>query len=824
MQFLTIWLKNLFWKADRQQRDRSPKSPVFQCLILEPILTPSAGFIDTDFSDDVFGDSDVLPDAEAENLSIEYESDRIPDRPEILNEDLEIVPFLETAIASPETPFTSGVFTVGETGDVTIEFIFDGGKYRGELAIFSLEGLEDLEPGSREFIEQATANALSDSELGYVVISDRAEGARFSGELGERNWNSGDYLGEKTVQMRAGDRFGIMFVSNGTVEKLAENPDANGTLRPLFSLATDNPEDGLQFGQIADVDGEGTAFALEDIRIDGNSDRDYNDIIFQIKGATGEAIDLDDAIDPDRDWRGTELGQEILDYIEIDDAIASLPVDPETGVEYKPGELLVKFAADLDDSDIQALIESYDAIDIERLIPDTASSDSPLHQWRSLTFEPEANVLTIRDEMLAFEEVEASELNAIRRLTLQPNDTDFEYLWALNNTGQNGGTPGADIDVTEAWDVQQGSKDVVVAVIDTGVDYNHQDLASNIWQNSGEIAGNGIDDDGNGYVDDIYGYDFGNSDADPMDDMLPFVFDNGHGTHVAGTIGAVGNNNLGIVGVSPNVSLMALSVRDNASSFGQSALSLDAITQSIYYAVDNGANIINVSLGGSIYSQLEYDAISYANNNEVLVVAAAGNDSSNNDLIDVYPSNYNLPNIISVAATDHKDSLAHFSNFGENTVDLAAPGMNILSTFPNNEYVGMSGTSMAAPHVSGSLALLLSHYHNLSNIKNGLMTTLDSLDSLQSKTLSGGRLNVYNLLHYPDQFWKNGKYYEWIPYAIQAGDTLSQIALLTLGGAGYDYYMWIVNRNNIPNPNYLLIGQVIMIPKEVYPTTITRWW
>ncbi|WP_204104620.1 MULTISPECIES: S8 family serine peptidase [Spirulina sp. CCY15215] len=728
-------------QSDRQNSQHH----FFQVFILEPILTPSGILpIGEDGIDiiDIVGDETDFSEAQDIGFSVLEATD-------IDFDEFEEIPFFNSlSLPQVNEQFDSGVFTVGDSGEVTIDFLFDGGKFKGELAIFSLENMDEFEPGSREFIQEASDRALSNSEQGYVVISDKIEGARFSGELGEKSWNSGEYLGEKTFQMREGDEFGVMFVPNGTVEKLSENPDANGSLRPLFSLSTANPDDSLQMGQIADVTGEGSTFVLEDMRIDGGSDLDYNDFIFRVKGATGEAIALDDVIDPDNDWRGTEVGQEILDYIDVEDAIAPLPIDPETGVEYKPGELLVKFAADLEDTDIQALIGGYDAIDIERLIPDTASSDSPLHQWRLLTFETETNVLEIRDEMLTLSKVEASELNAIRRLTWQPNDTDFEYLWALNNTGQNGGTLDADIDAPEAWDIQRGSKDIVVAVIDTGIDYNHQDLAPNMWKNSGEIAGNGIDDDGNGYVDDIYGYDFGNNDADPMDEMLPFVFDNGHGTHVAGIIGAVGDNNLGVVGVSPNVSLMALGVRDNASSFGQSVLSLDAIAQSIHYATDNEANIINASLGGNIYSQLEYDAISYANNNGVLLVAAAGNDTEDNDSISFYPANYNLPNIISVAATDNKDNLAYLSNFGANTVDLAAPGTQILSTLPGNSYGGRDGTSMATPYVAGAAALLLAENPTLSvSALKGLLTTgIDPLNSLQGKTISEGRLNVHKAL------------------------------------------------------------------------------
>ncbi|MEM9539006.1 MAG: DUF4114 domain-containing protein, partial [Cyanobacteria bacterium P01_E01_bin.42] len=192
---------------------------------------------------------------------------------------------------------------------------YDGGGYEGELAIFSLEGMEEYEPGSREFIQEAARRSLSDSEWGRIVISDRDEGAKFAGNFGEGNFNRGEYSGTKTFQMRPGDRFGAMLVPQGEVEEVFDNPDIGGAKRPLFSLSTANPEDGLQAGQIADVDGSGQTFVFEDLRVDGSSDRDYNDIIFRVKGAEGEAVELDEVIAADRDWRETELGQEILDYV-----------------------------------------------------------------------------------------------------------------------------------------------------------------------------------------------------------------------------------------------------------------------------------------------------------------------------------------------------------------------------------------------------------------------------------------------------------------------------------------------------------------------------
>ena len=252
-----------------------------------------------------------------------------------------------------------------------------------------------------------------------------------------------------------------------------------------------------------------------------------------------------------------------------------------------------------------------------------------------------------------------------------PDDTDFNRLWGLHNTGQNvngtNGTNDADIDALEVWDVTTGSSDVVVAVIDSGVDINHPDLQNNIWVNTGEIADNLIDDDGNGYVDDVNGWDFLIDDKDPRDS-------HGHGTHVAGTIAAVSDNNRGVTGVSWSAKIMALRFLD-AWGLGSTANAIEAIE----YANSMGADIINNSWGGGGYNQALKDAIDASS---ALVVCAAGNNGRNNDSIPHYPSSYTSTNIIAVAATNQNDQLAGFSNYGNVSVDVGAPGVNIYSTAP----------------------------------------------------------------------------------------------------------------------------------------------
>jgi hypothetical protein len=330
-----------------------------------------------------------------------------------------------------------------------------------------------------------------------------------------------------------------------------------------------------------------------------------------------------------------------------------------------------------------------------------------------------------------------------QRFETVPNDTRFGELWGLKNTGASGGVAGADIDAALAWDTATGNRSTIIAVIDTGIDYNHEDLKANMWTNPGEIPGNNVDDDNNGYVDDIHGYDFYVGDADPMDLY-------GHGTHCAGTIAAVGNNALGVVGVNWNVSLMALKVFDDAGTGATDA----AIVAAIDYACKMGVRVSNNSYGGAGYSQTVYDAINRAKQSDHLFVAAAGNSGSDNDLIPQYPASYDLDNIVSVAATDRRDGLANFSCFGANTVDLGAPGVEIMSTLPTAGspmgalYGQAQGTSMACPHVAGAAALVFSVDSQLSyaSVKTALLGNVDPIPSLAGKCLTGGRLNIGNIL------------------------------------------------------------------------------
>ena len=426
----------------------------------------------------------------------------------------------------------------------------------------------------------------------------------------------------------------------------------------------------------------------------------------------------------------TNAGDLPLDY---DARLSGAPGSPSGGATSATGvasmqasaQILVKRAAGATATRMASLRSSIgarlakriDALDIEVWTDDGSSTTSFNARMAALTANPQ---------------IAWAEPNVQWSVGHVAQDPMFDMQWSLHNDGQTGGTTDADIDASEAWDRFMGSSNVIVAVTDTGVDYTHSDLAANMWTNSGEIPGNGLDDDGNGFVDDVYGYDFAYADSDPMD-----VY--GHGTHVSGTIGALADNGIGVAGVSPNVRIMPVKfLADDG--WGTSAGGAAAIV----YAVDNGARIINASWGGTGYSQAIYDAIEYAAAHDVLFVAAAGNSGSNNDASPRYPAAYDLPNIVAVAATDHDDALTNFSCYGPTTVDLGAPGANIASTIPGDAYASWSGTSMAAPHVAGTAALLAGFSPGISyaDMKAYLLDSSDPTPSLAGLVVSGGRLNA----------------------------------------------------------------------------------
>lgn len=413
-----------------------------------------------------------------------------------------------------------------------------------------------------------------------------------------------------------------------------------------------------------------------------------------------------------------------------------------------PGEYLVKYS----EKHLSRLADTTPTLRGKSLSSLKRHVRSALHAQRKKTFrrtnvdlvsisEQNASISATAQSLLAQGVIEYIEPNYIVSIYATPNDSRYSSLWGLHNTGQSGGTVDVDIDAPEAWNISTGDDDVVIGVLDTGVDYHHVDLAANMWVNSDEIAANGIDDDSNGVIDDIYGYNAVNDSGNPDDD-------NFHGTHVAGTIAGVGNNNSGVVGVSWNSKIMALKFLDS-DGYGTMSDAVEAIEYAILMK-ERGVNlrIFNNSWGGSGYSSTLKSAFEEAQALGIISIAAAGNESSNNDVTPSYPASFTVSSLISVASINRYGNLSSFSNYGNTTVDLAAPGESILSTVPGNAYGYSSGTSMATPMVSGVAALLFSvrPWLTANEAKTLLLENTTSLGALSGAVATDGMLNASRTL------------------------------------------------------------------------------
>lgn len=391
---------------------------------------------------------------------------------------------------------------------------------------------------------------------------------------------------------------------------------------------------------------------------------------------------------------------------------------------YEPGELLVRLKSDMASA---APIELPGAI---------------VEEFHNL--ESDQKGLAPTDRIVRIKLDEGVEVeDAAKSLGRDPGIAWAEpnYTWSLEaNIGTNDKFGSKlwgmkEINAPQAWKTTTGSREgAVVAVLDSGIDQKHPDLVNNLWTNPGEIPGNGIDDDGNGVVDDVHGYNALDQNGNPHDELK-------HGTHVAGTIGAEGNNGIGVAGVNWQTRIMPVKIFG-----GNGKTNSAAILRGIEYAKKMGADITNNSWGGTQYSNAIQDAFAA---NPALHVCAAGNSSNDNDAMNHYPSGYELPNLISVAAISEMGRLASYSNYGATTVDIAAPGSNIVSTIPTNRsgrgrYQAMNGTSMASPHVAGAAVLVKSQFPKASaaEVKEILMDSAQPRTALKGKVATGGVLDV----------------------------------------------------------------------------------
>lgn len=328
-----------------------------------------------------------------------------------------------------------------------------------------------------------------------------------------------------------------------------------------------------------------------------------------------------------------------------------------------------------------------------------------------------------------------------------PNDPKVALQWEIQNSGSKDATGrlgriGADMNVARLWsEGYTGSRKIKVAIVDTGVDIEHEDLKENIFTNEGEIPDNGIDDDHNGLIDDIHGWNFSEPNTIGNGDVQD-VFN--HGTHVAGIIGAKGNNGIGVAGINWNVSLIPIRYTND-----QGGATVEAAIRAINYAVLMKADIINCSWGMAVESKELHDAFMRASDQGILIVASAGNSAVNNDKMPIVPAAYtDISNLVSVAATDNTDELAFFSNFGLKSVALAAPGFAIMSTLKDSSYGYLSGTSMSAPSVTGVAALLMAHLGlSAKEVKERLIKTSDPVRHFYNMISSHGRVNAYQAMH-----------------------------------------------------------------------------
>ncbi|HTE16885.1 MAG TPA: S8 family peptidase, partial [Armatimonadota bacterium] len=408
----------------------------------------------------------------------------------------------------------------------------------------------------------------------------------------------------------------------------------------------------------------------------------------------------------------------------------------EDGAEYLPGKLIVRFK----DGATQEL---------------AASLHSKLGAEVVQTFRmmPEVQVVAVKGDLkdaqaayLADPRVAYAEPNYVYRISgartsAMPNDPRFGELWGMNNTGQSGGVADTDINAPEAWELTTGSTSAgVITVIDTGIDYTHPDLKDNMWVNPGEIPGNGLDDDANGYVDDVHGINAITGSGNPMDD-------NDHGSHCSGTIAGRGNNGVGVAGVNWSAKLMGCKFLD-ASGGGTLADAIECLdyVHMMKTRANNPVDIIATSnsWGGGGFTQAMLDGIIQHRNDGILFIAAAGNAAANNDTTAAYPNSYFVSNVISVGAHDRSNNMASFSSYGRRNVHITAPGVAVLSTTKGNTYQSFDGTSMATPHVSGLVGLLKAQDPNRDwvQLKNLVLTGGVAATHSNGKTLTGKRLRA----------------------------------------------------------------------------------
>ncbi len=571
----------------------------------------------------------------------------------------------------------SGYFTVGQTGKVGVDFVFDGGWYKGELAVFSLEGLDKFEPGSAEFIKEAAKRSLSNSPQGYVVISDATEDAKASGGLGDGNYNDSKYLGIKTFDMKPGDKFGFMLVPNGTVQQVFNDPNIGGAVRPLFSLVTANPNQAFHTGQIADFNGAGSVFVMEDQRVDTGSDKDYNDIIFKVTGATGLAVKLDEVINPAKDWRDSEQGKKFIDSLQPESPIdptppvdATPPVDPNPPID--PTPIDPKPPVDPTPPIDPTPIDQTPPVDPTPIDPKPPIDPTPIDPT---PIDPKPPIDPTPIDPTPVDPKPPVDPTPIDSTPVDPQPP-------VDPTPPVNPTP--PIDPTPSSDPNQP----LIGIIDTGFSGNNPDID---------------------YRRVVLGSDRISNDNNPL---LSPGEGNEHGTHILGLIAAIQDNGIGINGINDKAQIWL----GRAVGSGGWADSLIEFVDAARASGQRNA-VVNLSLDltqinpdGSVTTRYELtpkerQAIEYARQNHILIVTAAGNDGGVMSVLG--QASQEFDNIITVGASNEFDR-ANYSSYGAG-LDILTEGGSldhpVLSTVKDG--VGMmAGTSVAAARATGIASLV----------------------------------------------------------------------------------------------------------------------
>ena len=564
------------------------------------------------------------------------------------------LPLPLTSLPDPEPLFQSGTFTVGDSGQVVIDVLWDGGAYRGQAGIFSLSGLDAYELGSTDFIAEVARRVTSDSVLGYVIWNDPTEAARFSGVMnGEANFNGGTYAGLKPFEMQAGDKFGVVLVPDTTFVKVLEQPWAEGSWRPLFSMVTANPHDSFQMGQIADVTGDGNTFTFEDLRVDRGGDKDYNDFVFQVRGATGEAVLMDEVVAPGKDWRNTDAGQLLVSYAE---QYIEAPI--EGGVSPSPDG----FAGD------------------DGLLP-APPADLPLD------FEPSASEEVVTDgELVASDE--SLDLIEDADFDDSPDSLDEEFLLDAESD-----LPSFLPTYAETRFEFPVENQPVIGIIDTGFAGNNPDL------NFNNIT---------------WGKDYVSGDLDPT---LAASEGSQHGTHILGVIAAQQDNGIGIDGINPDAPIYATRAIGSGAWAEALTDTVDHIKASGQPngVVNLSFDLTQQNADGSIttryqFTPEEYAAIEYARQNGVVLVVAAGDDGGAMSALG--RASQEFDNIVTVGAASRTNpdvslylgtERAAHASYGDGLTVVVDGGTleDPISSTLDDSVGKMAGTEVATARVTG---------------------------------------------------------------------------------------------------------------------------